>query len=627
MEALVIVLDDSWDIYVQPFLNGLQPDIIIFSESAGMGIFEVKDWHLSYYRPKAGGCWDVRDRRQGGWQVSKVRCPIEQVKHYKDSIIKYELPELEAEKSLDKDIYGLVAPFVYFHCHSTADAQLRTRSVADDYITVLGHDALGPETLRYHLNKRYLRPGSKFSIFMRRSQLKNRLRNALDYPEHGRLDVSDILFQLSPDQKRLLSNAPGKRRVIGAAGSGKTLMLVRKAVNAALSNQKVLILCFNITMVNYLDDIVRQLVRHKNADTTRILVRHFHRVFDYPIEKDNRSGIPYTQLCLEWASKPLEEVLKDQECMDLKPFDIILIDEGQDFSREWIERIYQLGHADLGGDDDRTHIMFVEDDRQNIYGVDTAARRVVPGILGRPNEMKRSFRINQEVAALANELAAWSNRTFDSADVVTMITSPGGQLRFQRPIWYQGSAEQMMATLHEHVRAEIDDNRSGALSDLVILVCTVEDGWKVTDSLRALDLPYITNFETQEEYNTLAKRHSNEKLQMERDSLRRGRKKAFRMQTGRIKVCTIHSFKGWELKRVLVYFRLDESQQKQAVPLLYTAMTRSQDAVVIFNAEPGMNEFGRHAANKGLLDSRDPGPLVVAKGLERSMTYTLTPPG
>jgi hypothetical protein len=54
MNALLQALDDGWTVYVQPHLNGLRPDIVIFCEDAGIGIFEVKDWDLdAYSNPKS----------------------------------------------------------------------------------------------------------------------------------------------------------------------------------------------------------------------------------------------------------------------------------------------------------------------------------------------------------------------------------------------------------------------------------------------------------------------------------------------------------------------------------------------------------------------------------------------
>jgi hypothetical protein len=282
MEALLAILDDDWTIYVQPFLNGLQPDIIILSEQAGLGIFEVKDWNLDCYRISNTGRWGVYD---GHWHDSAVRCPFSQVKHYKDSIIHYELPELQAEIALNNQMYGVVSEFIYFHNHTKQQALDKVKPILIDfpYTVVFGNDCLEPRRLQSVLNERYLRKGSYFSEIMQRHGLQNRLRNALSYPEHGRLKVSDILFELPKRHKQLLSNAPGKRRVIGSAGSGKTMIIARKAVNAAMNGQKVLVVCFNITMVNYLNDIIHRLARYKSKGSNQvdrlILIRHYHRLF------------------------------------------------------------------------------------------------------------------------------------------------------------------------------------------------------------------------------------------------------------------------------------------------------------------------------------------------------------
>src|SRR5436190_3108822 len=40
---------NGWLIFVQPFLNGSRPDIVIFHPRIGVQIFEVKDWNLDHY--------------------------------------------------------------------------------------------------------------------------------------------------------------------------------------------------------------------------------------------------------------------------------------------------------------------------------------------------------------------------------------------------------------------------------------------------------------------------------------------------------------------------------------------------------------------------------------------------
>lgn len=581
MEALRRVLDDGWTIYVQPFLNGLQPDIIILSEQAGMGIFEVKDWNLDNYQVSGDGFWGVYDHQGQRWHFARERCPLAQVKRYKDSIIHYELAELQAEIVLNNDVYALIAPFVYFHNHSTQEAMLKTAPLQEEYpyVSVFGRDGLEGDWLRRILRNQHLQAGSIFSRLMQKAELKNRLLTALRYPVHGRLGVNEVQLKLTNDQAGLLANEPGKKRVIGSAGSGKTLLVAYKAVNAALEGRQVLVVCYNITMVNYLNLVIGQLMADKNADrhevSQRIYVRHYHRLYPNELELD------------------------EHEVKSAAPFDVILIDEGQDFHRHWIENVYRLAT-------DKSHVMFLEDDRQNIYGINVAERQQIPGIMGRPNLLRKSFRIDASVAEAANRLIAMSTRQFESGPVEP---ADPRQTALLRPIWYEGRGDALRATLLEEVERLVSGPDADAFADIVILVCKVADGWDIGDGLDERRLPYICSFESREEHRRAAKQYSGDALKARLDDLRRGRKLSFRMHTGRIKIATIHSFKGWELSRVLVYFNpTGEGQQDNRVPLLYTAMTRAQTSLSIFNLEQALSLFGRRAAEEGLLSLRSVSP-------------------
>ena len=39
-------LNDNWEIYFQPHLNGCRPDFVLLNPNVGIGVFEVKDWDL-----------------------------------------------------------------------------------------------------------------------------------------------------------------------------------------------------------------------------------------------------------------------------------------------------------------------------------------------------------------------------------------------------------------------------------------------------------------------------------------------------------------------------------------------------------------------------------------------------
>jgi len=76
---------NGWLIFVQPFLNGCRPDIIIFNPIVGIQIIEVKDWNLDnyFFEKDDFGKWDffVTDSR-GKYAI---KSPIKQVEHYKQN--------------------------------------------------------------------------------------------------------------------------------------------------------------------------------------------------------------------------------------------------------------------------------------------------------------------------------------------------------------------------------------------------------------------------------------------------------------------------------------------------------------------------------------------------------------
>jgi hypothetical protein len=40
-------LAPEWEIYLQPHLNGLKPDILLLNPRVGIAVFEIKDWDLN----------------------------------------------------------------------------------------------------------------------------------------------------------------------------------------------------------------------------------------------------------------------------------------------------------------------------------------------------------------------------------------------------------------------------------------------------------------------------------------------------------------------------------------------------------------------------------------------------
>lgn len=113
-------------------------------------------------------------------------------------------------------------------------------------------------------------------------------------------------------------------------------------------------------------------------------------------------------------------------------------------------------------------------------------------------------------------------------------------------------------------------------SDMTILVQSHDIGLLVCQTLDRLGLKYIDIFS--------------------KDPVESRQKKMwfFKGDT-RIKVCTVHSFKGWEAKALLVIW--DKVHQVKDHALFYTAITRlktgKSSILYVANAEPLLVEYGK----------------------------------
>ena len=596
LDALLEVLDDDWTIYIQPYLNGPTPQLFLFSEESGLAVIAVRDWNLDYYRMQPDCSWEELSSCDGvdRWHPLTSECPFREVHYLRRRILQDILPGLQAEIVLDPSLNSFFVEIVYFHEATAAQAIGVTAPAAQSeqyqYIQVLSGRDLNKDRLRHLLKRQNHQRAQLYARMMHRNQMHNALRRTLAYSNIPRTDLFDIQHSLSPKQQELLPNTPGRKRVAGCAGSGKSHLLARKAVEAAIAGQKVLVTCYNITMTNYLNELIRAHVhfdpRADEKANRRILVSHFHRLFDSQLK------------------------LKDKEALRFGEFDVILIDEAQDFDRAWLLALYALAP----GPD--AHLMIVEDTRQNIYGVEPKAREQLPGIIGRPHNLNASFRTNRQVAALANYLISLSHRQFDSVDIESELPVQGQLDMGQLPVWFESSPEKLLAALvHKVARLARADDKPG-LAETAILVCTVAQGWDICDALDELAIPgleYDCNFESREDNRRASAKYSqkgSEELGWRLEQLRRSRKLAFHPRTPHLKICTIHSFKGWEVPRVIVYFEPQPgSQFENRVPLLYTAMTRAKEELTVFNAEPTLSVLGRRAWANGLITLRRPLPL------------------
>ena len=85
LEFLSKSLDDSFEVYFNPYLNGDRPDIIIMKKELGVMIIEVKDWNLKSYELDDKGNWRIKNATT----EYVIKSPILQVYKYKKIYLTY----------------------------------------------------------------------------------------------------------------------------------------------------------------------------------------------------------------------------------------------------------------------------------------------------------------------------------------------------------------------------------------------------------------------------------------------------------------------------------------------------------------------------------------------------------
>lgn len=179
LEFLQSNLDDSFEIFSQPFLNGDRPDIIIVRKNSGVIIIEVKDWDLRHYTQDEKGRWKVND--------AIIRSPIDQVLKYKENLFYLHIPNLLEKNIKEPKHWGIVNCAIYFHNSSTkqlTDFIYRNASEKKkkflSHFDLLGYDALEKDKINAILQQRRMNRKSYFF----NKELYDSIKIFLQPPQH-----------------------------------------------------------------------------------------------------------------------------------------------------------------------------------------------------------------------------------------------------------------------------------------------------------------------------------------------------------------------------------------------------------------------------------------------------------
>lgn len=398
LKAFEQYLPSDCQVFFQPFLNGDRPDIIILRKGFGAHIVEVKDWNLDHYTVSADGEWHLKKDH------TRIKSPLSQVQYYKENLYNLHVENLLEMKLKNKKIFGLVTCSLYFHNASTKLCRNMLSVMEIDtphsvlqamkYTNIYGRELLENFNLSGFMYQSKLLKKSEYFT----EDLYDNMFRLMNPPYHYLEEGKPIIY--STEQEKLIQSREGARQKIrGIAGCGKTLVLAKRAVNAyKRTNSQVLILTYNLTLVNYIHDLLNNV--REGFPWSAFEILNYHEFFN---ANANNLNIPIPTL-----EEYQNTGFFDDEMHRICKFKTILIDEAQDYKEEWIRIINQY-FLDVDGE----FVVFA-DEKQNIYNneLDADKKVKVPGIPGAWNDsMRKPYRYSGRIIELVQ---SFQNEAFRS---------------------------------------------------------------------------------------------------------------------------------------------------------------------------------------------------------------------
>jgi hypothetical protein len=553
-------LGPEWEIFHEPSLAQARPDFVLVSKKHGAVIIEVKNWDITNLKVKAAkDGFPMLYQRNRTWLRNED--PISQLNRYRIGLLE-RCHDQNSNYQLEPEIV-----LIMFHESNTRPAMEKLisniRKIVDSKYNVQPMLICGNDIRNNSFDIEKMLPPEL------PNEMSGKMWNLLNF-SLGSLDDIDIPgfdWELNNQQKNLIYNRTesGLRRVRGVAGSGKSVVIANRAIELAKEGKDVLVICFNLTLVNLLHLMAIKAARNRGKraldDFNRISFTHFHGwVKDIAYWTSNRdsykewlsSKIQMSKKNIGPESIRIQDWIKNTE-FEHRMYDAILVDEGQDFCFEWWDALRMTLRPD-------GEMMLVADENQDLYGRSanwTEEKMLGSGFKGTWNTLQNAYRFPLEYYQLLSSycdeflegkskpMAPSNQKTlFDSMDLLEIkwLDLHGRDI---------SSVEVLPELVHEvesylQGNAILDDGN--VISESVLLVDRNKVGKNIVESLDS-------NIEIQHTFS------SNSATKM-----------AFTHHRSRLKATTFHSFKGWEASNLIIC--VSSSFQKTHFKAFYTALTR-----------------------------------------------------
>lgn len=578
-----------------------RPDFMVLDPHRGVLIIEVKDWGISSILKADKRQFQIKyGSKHPSWSKNPdFKCQT-YIRHAKESL------DLRQELVDERGLLAVPVDYlIAFPNLSKEDfQQLQLDGIVNREKVLYKDDFAIPARLLESIQESMPRCEQELDFFQLKA-IREQLRNevTIDIPDLAVttgpvIDTSEDglapdAFAIDIEQEAIAKEfGEGPRLMRGVAGSGKTLIMLMRAKLVASNAehkgnpQRILIVCWNISLANYL----RQAFEHINIpleNSSMVEITHFMGwarsvVNNY---KGHRSfPISDTPDFEERVTKQLNSILLKEN----DKYDAVYIDEAQDFRKEWIGFLFH--QALKGSEAKQKNFIVAADDAQKIYrqrGEKFAWADLDIPMQGRAKILRRVYRNSVVIWSFAGFLLGNISSYYDNIPDISFKPKKCHDPEITECKNLQWQIKETVKTIKSMITPDYS-----ARNILILYHSKRVKGFplieKLVETLQKENIPCHWISEDMES------------------------KSNFRWPENSVKISTVHSAKGMDAPFVIILsaesFELGSGKTGENVEfdnlkLMYVALTRARERVkVLYSGESDMiqelkrsqNEYQKH---------------------------------
>ena len=379
-------------LYLEPKIKNLMPDFILIDPLRGIVIIEVKAWSLDFIE-------SINGKEVKTTKGEILENPSYKARRYFNilkGLFSFQDTLLDEEGELNIKLHSLI----------TFTELSQDEASENEFESLFNHY---PARVLYKNELTHLDIGKLFNNETKVIDplLVDTIRASI-FPEikivqaQSKNDFSVLdknLLALDFEQERFSKSLPmGHYMITGFPGSGKTVALLSRALYLAklYPEWKILIVTYNKSLKLQLQakiDTIKEELNYIDVSLDKIEVHHFHQIA-MQYSSLSPQDVPYKERDEFWKDTLPNDALKH-----VKPrYDAVLVDEYQDFYKNWFELLLKLLFVHKEKDKEHINLFLAGDRLQSIYNPKEVNWKQDIGLdmRGRSKLLKSSYRITKE---------------------------------------------------------------------------------------------------------------------------------------------------------------------------------------------------------------------------------------